>query len=168
MDKKKKEMILIIILIPLMAFMLYNNLVVGPRKKKQKARSRPPAEASSVSVQPAAQVKVPAAAGKKEGELPPLNEKLVQMQNRIETEPWGRDPFIPAPTPVYRDLETEGWKEFELEALIPGPGGGAAIIDGELIGVGEYYRGYRLSAVSKSRITLEKSGQSFILTMIEE
>lgn len=165
MEKKKKEIILIIILLPLMAFLLYNSLVVGPKKKKVQP---PPAESPGVVVQPAGKVEAPPVPGEKEGKLPPLNEKLVQMQNQIAGQPWGRDPFIPAPTPVSSDGEATGWKDFELDGLIPGPGGGAAIINGELIEVGEYYRGYRLSTVSNSRITLEKGGQSFILTMIEE
>jgi len=55
-----------------------------------------------------------------------------------------------------------------LSGIIPSPGGGVAILDGEVIGIGEEYRGYRLIVVEDRRITLERNGKKFIISMPEE
>jgi hypothetical protein len=168
MEKKKKQITLIIVLIPLMAFLVYNNLIVGPKKKKAQARARR-AETKTQISQPA-----PVAAARKKqvaetkSELPPVDKKLVQIQNTVAEGEWGRDPFNPAPTPEIKDAGTWDLQNFRLSGVIPGPTGGAAIINGEVVGVGEYYRGFRLTRVKNLEITLEKDGNSYILNMPEE
>jgi hypothetical protein len=170
MEKKTKEIILIVIMIPVLFYVFYANFI-SPSKKKAPP---PPKRGEQVeTVSPEAPTKSAGAKAKEKekettDELPPLDEKLVQMQNNIDEAPWGRDPFSPAPTPVEEGYEEGDWKEFKLSGVLPGPGGGAAMLNGELIGVGEMYRGYRLKEVSDTQIILEKEGQSYILRMPEE
>ena len=160
MDKKKKELILIACLVPVMGFVIYNSLGTGADKKK---KSTPKTTKTQV-VQP---VEVPVdVSGKKadSGKLPTLNKKLAQMQEAIADEAWGRDPFR-APIVKDSDVLSTSWKDFKLTGVIPGR---TATINGEIIGVGEEFEGYILIKVEKDRITLEKAGQSYILTMPEE
>ncbi len=163
MDKKKKEIIMIGILVPVLGFVLYNSLSSVSKKKKP----------SAATVEEAAPlvVEAPAKAAavkttRKEGvaELPPLDEKLVRQQEVIADGPWGRDPFSPPPV-AETDQRPENWKDFKLSGIIPGL---AATINGEPVGMGEDFEGYRLREVGNDGITLEKDDQSFILTMPEE
>ena len=163
MEKKKKQIILIVILLPLMAYLIYSNVIVGMSKDKKKKTA--PAKADAVPAEPS----LPAMTESKpdeEGELPPLNEKLVRERERISQGEWGRDPFKPVPIKKDPDKVT-GHESFRLTGTMLG-GRGTAIIDGEPIGVGEIYRGYRLIKVQDTEITLEKDGQTFTLTLPED
>ncbi|MDP8215060.1 MAG: hypothetical protein RAO92_04160 [Candidatus Euphemobacter frigidus] len=165
MDKKKKEKIFIIVLIPVLAFVLYNSLSTVSKKKKS-AGQKTEVEAQT-QAPAAATVEVstkPVAAKSDWGVLPPLNEKLVRMQNTIADEPWGRDPFQPPPV-TKNDKQSSDWKDFTLSGVIPGR---AATINGAIVGVGEEFEGYLLIKVGNYGITLEKDGQSYILTMPED
>ena len=85
------------------------------------------------------------------------------MQSAVAAGPWERDPFhIP---PVSESERLTGSHEgFQLGGIIPGR---AATINGEPVGVGEEFQGYILREAGDDTITLEKDGQSFILTLPE-
>jgi len=172
MEKKQKQLIMIGLLVPVLGFVVYSNLI-NPKKKPKAA---PPVveDSSSAAAEPAAQ---PAAkpAGKKgakaaPGELPPLDQKLLEMQAQSASEPWGRDPFNPAPTPMEGPGEASDWKNFRVTGLIPGPAGGVAVINGTEVGEGDSYRGYRLIELDFENyaIILEKDGQECRLAMPQE
>ncbi|MEA1926703.1 MAG: hypothetical protein U9N73_00735 [Candidatus Auribacterota bacterium] len=165
MEKKKKELILIGILVPVLGLFLWNSLSTVAEKKKKAAAKK---ESSPPAAQPAAvpEVAVEVVNGTKTTpeELPPLNKKLEKMQKTVADEPWGRDPFLPPPVKE-QEKESTNWKEFKLSGIIPGR---TATINGEIIGVGEKFEGYRLTGVDNYQITLEKDEQSYILTMPEE
>jgi len=159
-DKKKKELIMIACLVPVLGFVIYNSLGTGADQKKKST----PKTTETQAIQP---VEVPVAiSGKKadSGKLPVLDTKLVQMQEAIADEAWGRDPFR-APIVKDSDVLSTSWKDFKLTGVIPGRN---ATINGEIIGVGEEFEGYLLIKVGDYGITLEKDGQSYILTMPEE
>ena len=160
MDKKKKELILIACLVPVMGFVIYNSLSTVAAKKKK----GPPQKTATQTVQPIEAPAAPLGMKANSGELSPLNEKLVQMQEAIADEAWGRDPFR-APIVKDSDVLSTSWKDFKLTGVIPGRN---ATINGEIIGVGEEFEGYILIKVENYRIILEKAEQSYILTMPEE
>lgn len=160
MDKKKKEIILVALLAPLLAFVVYTNLISPSEKKK-----KPPPKAPVKEAAPAA----PVSAGKiKEERLPPLDKAAWQRQEEIARQDWGRDPFNPAPISPEEINRSSNWQAFHLSGVIPSPEGGVAILDGEVIGLGEEHRGYRLIKVKDRRITLEKNGEEVIIRMSEE
>jgi len=165
MEKKQKQIILIVILLPLMAYLIYSNVIVGMSKDKKEKKAAKKAAAVSVD----ASLPIAAAADSDEeggGTLPPLNEKRAAERKRISEGSWGRDPF--KPVPVKKDpKKIRGHESFQLTGVMLG-GRGTAIIDGEPIVVGEVYRGYRLIEVNNTKITLEKDEQTFILTLPED
>ncbi len=118
MDKKKKEIIMIAILVPVLGFVLYNSLSTVAEKKKAGAGTAPEAVAVTVAAPVTATV---VTAGRKEGggELAPLDEKVVRMQEAVAAGPWGRDPFSPPPV-AETDQRPENWKDFKLSGIIPG------------------------------------------------
>jgi hypothetical protein len=160
-DKKKKQLILIGCLLPVLGLVIYNSLSTVADEKKKKI---PPKTTETQTVPP---VEVPGAvSGNKSdsGKLPVLNKKLAQMQKAIADEAWGRDPFR-APIVKDDDVLSTSWKDFKLTGVIPGR---TATINGEIIGVGEEFEGYRLIGVENYRIILEKAELSYILTMPED
>lgn len=159
MNKKKKQLILIALLIPVLGFVLYNSLSTVAKKKKPAT-----AKIEAAAVQPGAATTGLAALKSDQGELPPLNEKIAKMQDTIAGEPWGRDPFHPLPVDD-RDKPSTNWKDFKLTGVIPDR---IATINGEVVGIGEEFEGYLLIKVESNRIILEKTGQSYILTMPED
>ncbi len=163
MDKKKKEITIIALLVPLLAFVVYSNLI-SPSKEKKK----PPLKTVSKEVAPAPGKVVAPAGRKKEEHLPPLDRVVRQRQEEIVRRPWGRDPFNTAPISPEEVNRSSNWRAFHLTGIIPSSEGGVAILDGEVIGVGEEHRGYSLIKVEDRRITLEKSGKKFIINMLEE
>jgi hypothetical protein len=164
MDKKKKEMAIIALLVPLLAFVVYSNLISPAKKKKPR---RPPKTVSQKAAPPPG--KVPSSRGKKkEAALPSLDQAARGRQKEIARQPWGRDPFNPAPVSEEEVNRSSNWRAFQLSGIIPSPEGGVAILDGEVIEVGEDHRGYRLIKVEDSRITIEKDRKQFIIKMPEE
>ena len=163
MDKKKKELILIAAMVPVLAFVIYTNFI-SPSEEEGK----PSGKAVSREVSPApAQVAHPT--GKKtERHLLSLDKDVRRRQEEIARQDWGRDPFNPAPISPEEINRSSNWRVFQLSGIIPSPEGGVAILDGEVIGVGEEHRGYRLIMVEVSRIILEKNGKEFIIKMLEE
>ena len=86
------------------------------------------------------------------------------MQKTIADQSWEGDPFHPLPVDEQNKPSTN-WKDFKLTTIIPGR---TAIINGEIIKIGEEFEGYRLIKVENYRITLEKAEQSYILNMPED
>lgn len=97
-----------------------------------------------------------------------MNKVVQSKQTEIARNGWGRDPFIPAPISPEEVNRGSDWRTFQLSGIIPNPEGGVAILDGEVIGVGEEHRGYRLMVVGDGRVTLEKEGEKYIIIMSEE
>lgn len=161
MDKKKKEIILIVCLIPVLALVLLNSLRTVAEKKK---KSGSPKTTTTQKAPPIPEAAMISGGNTGDGELPPPDEKLIQMQNTIADGEWGRDPFNPPPVKE-EDRVPSDWKDFKLTGVIPGR---AATINGEIIGVGEKFEGYILIKIENYQITLEKAGESFILTLPEE
>ncbi len=168
MDKKKKQIVLIVLLVPVLSFVVYSNLI-NPKKKPRPAPPVP--EAAEAPGGMSAAPPAPPKGGKAAvGELPPRDEKLLEMQAQTASEPWGRDPFNPAPTPMEGPGETNDWKNFRLSGLIPGPAGGVAVINGTEVAAGDTFRGYRLIELNFEdyTIVLEKDGQECRLAMPQE
>ena len=150
---------MIALLVPVLGFVLYNSLGTVAKKKKPAAKN-----IEAAAVQPVAATAGPAVPKSDPGELPSLNEKIAKMQHTVAGESWGRDPFRPPPVDN-RDKPSTNWKEFKLTGVIPGR---TATINGEIVGIGEEFEGYLLIKVENYRIILEKTGQSYILTMPED
>ncbi len=159
MDKKKKEIILISILVPVLIFVVYNSVTSISAKKTAGPIISEPAPVPVIA--PAGPP--PAARTLREPAAGP-DEKIVEMQAAVAEGPWVRDPFQPLPTEE-SDRGSLDWEKFQLSGIISGR---MAIINGELVAVGEEYQGYRLKQADKYRIILEKNDESFILTLAEE
>ncbi len=166
MDKKKKQLILIALLLPLMGYLVYSNIIVGMSKDKKQKPTAPPTESSQPALEALSKTAPPGGDEKKEVSLPPLDKSLARERERISQGPWGRDPFQPEPIKEDPEIITDH-ESFSLTGTMLG-GRGTAIIDGEPIGIGENYRGYRLIEVKETEIKLEKDQQIFILSLPED
>jgi hypothetical protein len=174
MEKKRKQLILIGLLVPVLGYVVYSNLINPEKKPGPSPAAETPPPAAAPAAKPAARGgSKTTAKGDAEpvsGELPPLDKKLLEMQSQTAAEPWGRDPFNPAPTPMEGPGVTNDWKNFRVTGLIPGPAGGVAVINGTEVVVGDSYRGYLLIEIDFDQyaIILEKDGQECRLEMPQE
>lgn len=159
MDKKKKELILIAVLIPVFIYLVYNSVTAVSERQTEQAPEPEPEPVDMVLPEdtPPALPYVGAAPRV-------LDDTVLELQKTVAEGPWGRDPFRPPPV---REIDRPGrnWESFKLSGIIAGR---MAIIDGEPVAVGDEYQGYRLTRAEHYRITLEKDGQSYTLTIAEE
>ncbi len=170
MDKKKKELILVAVLLPVFIFVIYSSFSTSSSRKATPppapsgpAEGQPPAAAAGVPAVPAAAV--PPAPGSVSGAAAVADAGVLARQAAVAGGPWERDPFSPPPVRESEPGSGGDWKNFLLSGVISGR---MAVINGEPVALGEEYRGYRLRAVEQSRITLEKDGETVILTLAEE
>ncbi len=170
MDKKQKEMILAGILIVVFAYVVYANFIAPGRETPAPAPvpvEEPPVAPPVPAPPPARRAVRPPARPEPDEPLPAVDERLIRLQEARADEPWGRDPFNPAPTPAVPVDPVSEWRDFRLTGVIPGPRG-MAIINGEAVSIGETFRGFTLREVDVDRIQLEKDGEFFPLKMPEE
>ena len=167
MDKKKKEMILVAVLALGLGYIVYANVAPKPKKKSPAAPVSVAEEKAPIPLTRRPGAAAPTAPAEAV-ELPPMDDKLLQMQSARSEEPWGRDPFNPPPTPAVVEEAGLEWRGFRLTGVIPGPAGGTAVINGQVVGKGEVFQGYLLREVEIGKIALEKDGETFIITMPEK
>jgi len=81
-----------------------------------------------------------------------------------------RDPFArPAPPPSAATLATEAESEpaLQLRAIMVTPGRALANINGQILGVGEWFGNYQLIKIQERSVTLVRGGARSVLALDE-
>lgn len=161
MDKKLIEIIATVALVAALAVVLMMNL----GKKKPRPAVRP----SSVQVAETAPAAVPyngpGNLGQPAVEIPALSDAKSKLQKERASKPWGRDPFVRVKT-----LEAGSrTSSLELKGISIGQDKkGFALINQDIVRVGDKIEGCEVLAIEKNRVLLQKNGQNFYLKLPEE
>ena len=99
------------------------------------------------------------------GEMPVLSDAKLKLQKEHAAKPWGRDPFVRLKT-----LEAGSrTSSLELKGISIGMDKkGFALINQEIVRVGDKIEGCDVLSVEKNRVLLQKNGQKFYLKLPEE
>jgi type II secretory pathway component PulC len=160
MDKRLVEIIATVALVAALAVVVVMNL-----GKKKPRPLRPPILATESA--PAAQPFNAAAplAQPQGGEMPVLNDTKAKLQKEHAAKAWGRDPFVRT-----KALEA-GYRtsSLELKGISIGTDKrGFALINQDIVRVGDKIEGCEVLSIEKNRVLLQKNGQSFYLKLPEE
>ncbi|MDD5654841.1 MAG: hypothetical protein PHR91_04280, partial [Candidatus Omnitrophica bacterium] len=94
-----------------------------------------------------------------------LSEAKAKLQKEYAAKPWGRDPFLRVKT-VEAGSRTSS---LELKGISIGSDKkGFALINQEIVRVGDKIEGCEVLNIEKNRVLLQKGGQSFYLKLPEE
>jgi len=159
MDKKKREKIMIALLIPILGFVVYTNVISEKKPPPPPADSQPAPPGPPGRPVPGPVVRTARQA---------LNSEEAQAQAEIAGRSWGRNPFVPAPTPVVETADSTEVVKFTLSSVFPAREGGVAVINGTVLEVGEVFRGYELLEVDGMGVRLGRNNEIFTLFMPEE
>ncbi|MCB9057302.1 MAG: hypothetical protein H6627_01980 [Calditrichae bacterium] len=104
---------------------------------------------------------------KKESNIPVQNLKSSQMKNQITYTNWDRDPFYNSSIRVSKTVYRNTVKEttFQLKAISFSEGMSVAMINSQVLKVGDTIEGYKVSKIEPKQVILEKDGQSKILKL---
>jgi hypothetical protein len=162
MDKKIMEIVATLALVAVLAVVLISNL-----GKKKPRPVKPPSPMQVSETAPAAvPYNAPGSMGQTQaGEIPVLGEAKSKLQKERASKPWGRDPFVRVKT-----LEAGSrTSSLELKGISIGQDKkGFALINQEIVRVGDKIEGCEVLSIEKNRVLLQKGGQNFYLKLPEE
>ena len=151
---KKVEIITTVLLVGILAAVLVQNVFM---------RRKSPKKAPSAVVTPAA-MQGNGAPGDAAGARA-LPEVKMKLQKERAEKQWGRDPFQRTRTAEF------GYRTSSLELKgisIGAKGEGYALINQEIVKVGDTVEGCEVISIERNRVLLQKGGQSFYLKLPEE
>jgi len=97
--------------------------------------------------------------------MPALDEALVQRQQGILKEPWGRDPFVGSKARLART----GTSQLILRGIsVPDKGKAMAILGEQIVQEGDQVEDYTVKQIEPGQVILERLGREFILRREEE
>jgi hypothetical protein len=155
MDKKKIELIVTGVLILVFIFAVVNAF------KPRRQRSRPSPEAVKVKKAKEAIVPLPKEV---KSSFPSASPQLLSLQKERAELDWGRDPFSKAVRKEFYSGTSLVLKGISLGR----EGRGYALINDEVVTVGDTISGYQVMEVEKNRVFLKKEEESFYLVLPEE
>jgi len=161
MDKKLIEIVATVALVAVLGAVVMMNLgKKGPRSAKGPVRS---SESATTLALPS-NMSVPGEQSQSQ-EAAALSEAKAKLQKEYAAKPWGRDPFLRVKT-VEAGSRTSS---LELKGISIGSDKkGFALINQEIVRVGDKIEGCEVLNIEKSRVLLQKGGQSFYLKLPEE
>lgn len=158
LDKEKKQ--LIVIAVGLLVLLIVVMINLKPKKKAlSKVKATTGGSATTVADSPFGPGGLPMIGG-----FPPPDQSVIKAQlQRMGTEqPW-KDPFYPLVDKVSSKrgslvLKGISWKQ---------KGSSFAVINQEIVKVGDGIGSSKVVAIDKKSVTLEKDGQEYILVLEE-
>ena len=143
---KKQQLIFLVVLVVIMAAVYVRAL-----RPASSRRDAPGAAAARVPVAPSAAAAEPAASTVSL-ELPAEGGPRQAQREHAATLAWGRDPF----TGGSAGSEVSG---FDLSGILWDPSQPIAIINGQMLRVGDEVEGYRVTAITQDTVSISDGGQ---------
>lgn len=154
MDKQKQQYLILGVLLVVLGVVVVSNL--KPKKKK----SAPAAAAVAAEVAKIVAGEQPATPAV--DSAPASSEDLDKQQQRAQLD-WGVDPFFHT---LNKQLTDSG---FILKGVSVGRDKrNYALINDEIVGVGDVISGYEVMEVQRTKVLLKKGLETFYLTLPEE
>ncbi|MCP4652170.1 MAG: hypothetical protein GY858_02145 [Candidatus Omnitrophica bacterium] len=159
MDKQKKQMIIVGALVLVLIVVVINNL--APKKKKKKSRSAVATSTGGINLPPA--VKSKTATSSQSTFVRASPDEIRKQHERAGLE-WGMDPF-------YHKINKDVYHGSSLTlkgVSIDQKGRGYAIINNEIVTVGNFVFGYKVDEVEKNKVLLKRGAESFYLVLPQD
>ncbi len=158
--KNKRTLILLAVTI-LAALVLGYNLLFsqkGPRRVKKSTKVPTVAEVLAAAPTPSTSPAVPAGTPTRRLAPPPPPEQ-----------PWGRDPFKIAEGRLPESQKgPDHFSNFHITGLVWGPQGYQALINDQVVRVGDVVDGARIVSITKYGVELAKDGQTRFIPLVKK
>ena len=144
---KKQQMILLVVLVAIMAAVYARGLrpASSPREPAGAAAARAPSAPSAAAAEPAAGTTISL-------ELPAEGGLRQAQREHAAALAWGRDPFTGGSV----GSEVSG---FDLSGILWDPSQPIAIVNGQMLRVGDELEGYRVTAITQDTVSISDGGQ---------
>ena len=155
MTKQQIQIGVIIFCLTVIAGVLGKQFLAKKNSKESAAAPGSPVASHVAGTKPAIEIKF---------ELPALSREIVQRQALGVQAPWGRDPFVlktkTTPQEAQRATPLVG---VSISAIIMRGDVGMAMVNQEIVHLGDDFRGHKVVKIDRSGIVLEREGQQVII-----